>query len=33
MGDFNIYDWGNGSASEAFNRMLDHYGLDFLLEN
>ena len=33
MGDFTIYDWGNGSASEAFNRMLDHYGLDFLLEN
>lgn len=33
MGDFNIYDWGNGSASEAFNRMLDHYGLDFLLQN
>jgi len=33
MGDFTIYDWGNGSASEAFNRMLDHHGLDFLLKN
>ena len=23
---FTIYDWGNGAASEAFNRVTDHYG-------
>lgn len=33
MGGFTIYDWGNGSASEAFNRMVDHYGLEFLIQN
>ncbi len=31
MGVFTIYDWGNGAAAEAFNRMLDHFGKDFLL--
>jgi len=33
MGGFTIYDWGNGAASEAFNRMVDHYGLEFLIQN
>jgi rhamnogalacturonyl hydrolase YesR len=31
IGEFTIYDWGNGAASEAYNRMLDHYGKDFLM--
>jgi hypothetical protein len=26
MGEFTIYDWGNGAASEAYNRILDKYG-------
>lgn len=26
MGSFTIYDWGNGAASEARNRIYDHYG-------
>jgi hypothetical protein len=26
MGVFTIYDWGNGAASEAYNRMIDHFG-------
>ncbi len=26
MGAFTIYDWGNGAASEAAMRILDHYG-------
>ncbi len=26
MGVFTIYDWGNGAAAEAANRILDHYG-------
>ena len=26
IGDFTIYDWGNGAAAEAYNRMVDHYG-------
>jgi hypothetical protein len=26
MGTFTIYDWGNGAASEAANRIHDHYG-------
>jgi len=30
MGVFTIFDWGNGAAAEAYNRMLDHFGLDFL---
>lgn len=28
MGEFTIYDWGNGAASEAFNRILDRYGAE-----
>jgi len=30
IGEFTIYDWGNGAAAEAYNRILDHYGADFL---
>lgn len=26
IGEFTIYDWGNGAASEAYNRIVDHYG-------
>jgi hypothetical protein len=26
MGEFTIYDWGNGSAAEAYNRILDKFG-------
>lgn len=26
IGEFTIYDWGNGAASEARNRIFDHYG-------
>lgn len=25
IGEFTIYDWGNGAASEAYNRMVDKY--------
>ncbi|MFT3750287.1 MAG: hypothetical protein QM768_18360 [Agriterribacter sp.] len=30
IGEFTIYDWGNGAAAEAYNRMIDHYGKDFI---
>lgn len=30
IGEFTIYDWGNGAASEAYMRVLDHFGGDFL---
>lgn len=33
IGEFTIYDWGNGAAAEAYNRILDHYGKAFLKEN
>lgn len=26
IGEFTIYDWGNGAAAEAYNRIRDHYG-------
>jgi hypothetical protein len=26
IGEFTIYDWGNGAAAEAYNRMADHFG-------
>jgi hypothetical protein len=32
MGVFTIYDWGNGAAAEAYNRLLDHFGLEFLMQ-
>ncbi|MCT4590429.1 MAG: hypothetical protein N4A71_21550 [Carboxylicivirga sp.] len=28
IGHFTIYDWGNGAASEAYNRLVDHYGIE-----
>ena len=30
MGVFTIYDWGNGAAAEAWNRLLDRFGKEFL---
>ena len=33
VGTFTIYDWGNGAASEAYNRIIDHYGDEFFLEH
>lgn len=33
IGEFTIYDWGNGAASEAYNRILDHYGEEFMKNN
>ena len=30
IGEFTIYDWGNGAAAEAYNRVLDHFGEQFL---
>ncbi len=30
MGVFTIYDWGNGAAAEAANRVLDRYGQAFV---
>jgi len=30
IGEFTIYDWGNGAAAEAYSRMMDHFGPDFL---
>lgn len=26
VGEFTIYDWGNGAAAEAYNRIRDHFG-------
>jgi hypothetical protein len=28
IGGFTIYDWGNGAASEAYNKIIDNYGND-----
>lgn len=30
IGVFTIYDWGNGAATEAYNRIRDHYGEKFV---
>lgn len=30
IGVFTIYDWGNGAATEAYNRIRDHYGKEFV---
>lgn len=27
IGEFTIFDWGNGAAAEAYNRIVDHYGM------
>ncbi len=31
IGEFTIYDWGNGAASEAYNRIIDHFGEDLFV--
>jgi hypothetical protein len=33
IGPFTIYDWGNGAASEAYNRIIDHFGEKFISEH
>jgi hypothetical protein len=33
IGEFTIYDWGNGAASEAYNRIIDHWGKDYIKMN
>ena len=33
IGEFTIYDWGNGAAAEAYNRVVDHYGKEFISNN
>jgi hypothetical protein len=33
MGVFTIYDWGNGAAAEAYNRMVDHFGPELVRRN
>ncbi|MFT3902533.1 MAG: hypothetical protein QM727_05140 [Niabella sp.] len=33
IGEFTIYDWGNGAAAEAYNRLVDKYGRKFLTDN
>jgi hypothetical protein len=30
IGEFTIYDWGNGAAAESYNTMLDHLGAELL---
>ena len=30
MDNFNIYDWGNGAASEAYNRIVDKFGKEYI---
>ncbi|MBN2174887.1 MAG: hypothetical protein JW731_12195 [Bacteroidales bacterium] len=30
IGEFTIYDWGNGAAAEAYNRIVDHFGKEIL---
>ena len=30
IGEFTIYDWGNGAAAEAYNRIVDHYGKNII---
>jgi hypothetical protein len=29
IGEFTIYDWGNGAAAESYNKMIDHLGSEF----
>ena len=33
IGVFTIYDWGNGAASEAYNRIVDHYDKEVFSQN
>lgn len=30
IGEFTIYDWGNGAAAESYNSMVDHLGAELL---
>lgn len=30
IGEFTIYDWGNGAASESYMRITDHFGEEFI---
>ncbi len=31
IGEFTIYDWGNGAAAEAYMRITDHFGEKFII--
>lgn len=33
IGEFTIYDWGNGAAAEAYNRVVDHFGVSIFDES
>ena len=33
IGPATHYEWGNGSASEAFNRIVDKFGLDYIIND
>ena len=33
IGEFTIYDWGNGAASETYLRIAAHFGKQWLTEN
>jgi hypothetical protein len=33
IGEFTIYDWGNGAASETYNRMADHFGKEWISDH
>lgn len=33
IGEFTIYDWGNGAAAEAYNRIYDHFGAGLFRTN
>lgn len=33
IGEFTIYDWGNGAAAASYNQMTDHFGKSFILKN
>ena len=30
IGEFTIYDWGNGAAAEAYSRIVDHFEKNFI---
>lgn len=30
IGEFTIFDWGNGSAAECYNRLVDHFGRELI---
>jgi hypothetical protein len=33
IGEFTIYDWGNGAAAESYMRIKDHFGAKFVINN